>query len=411
MSFQDKTPPMAPPRLRGGTEASTPSQPVRARFSATQLKRLSTARGEGPLGLEEKNEEDFRTLLLNRLNAFYRVYEGERVAQGVGHIVDWTLTNGEGALNKRLELKYGEDLLNFERRTQLEAEAEAAAERQSGKRSTFKPAESFMLTPGNRQSSGSVESNLSNGPTIRDRLVNFYIRYDPERLRKGIDDLVEYVQRKGLPALNQKLLKKYGVTLEDFEAGKAPQSPALSVASSASSPNAGLMDGRGRGGSQAAASGKNNSYAGGRLSMSKFLRRSFRAAQKEKPGFLPPHVRPLLELFYSKYDQTKISTGGVNAIATWAAKHGIAALNAQLKAKYLEDLDEFAERIFRLREDLANFYRVHDTKKLDNGGVDKILRWAIRNGRAAVNKQLRTKYGCDLEQQDPAKIQDEEPDF
>jgi len=319
---------------------------------------------------EEKTDEDGRSALFERLQQFYLKWEGERVHQGIGHIVDWAIANGEDALNERLMQKYGENLSLFE-------DGERAAENKAGTRRADRPAESFL----SHGSQGSLGSMSSAGFTLRDRLLAFYSRYDPDRAQKGVDDLVDYVTRKGLPTLNKKLQAKYGLTLEDFENGVQGQKPEPKPQN-------------------------------GRLSMRRFLRRSFRAAHTNAgPGQLPPHIRPLLEMYYSKYDQSKINSGGVNAIYKWCERNGVKALNSQLKAKYLEDLDEFADRMNKLREDLVEFYKVHDPSKIDSSGVDRILRWGVRNGRAAINKQLRAKYHCDLEQRDPGKVIEEEPEF
>ena len=355
--------PVAPPRVRG------------APLSQEQLKRLSAALPLSPAGHEEREgEED----LFNTLQQFYLKWEPDRVGQGIGHIVEWAQVNGVEALNSKLQAKYGQNLHSFEEsRKRAEVEAEGNPLRKE------RLPESFM-NYGSHVSSPQA--------TIRDRLLAFYTEYDADRLRKGVDDLVDYVSRKGLPALNEKLVAKYGLTLEDFENG---------------------VGARGTSGGRAAAPSVGAGVGPApRMSLRQILRTSFRRNHAHAPaGTLPPHVRPLLEMYYSKYDQSKISSGGVNAIFKWSEKNGVKALNAQLKQKYLEDLDEFADRMNKLREDLETFYKIHDPKKVEGDGVDRILRWGVRNGRAAINKQLRQKYKCDLEQKDPSKLVEAEPDF
>mmetsp|Transcript_4402 Transcript_4402/g.8325 ORF Transcript_4402/g.8325 Transcript_4402/m.8325 type:complete len:375 (-) Transcript_4402:194-1318(-) len=326
---------------------------------------------------EEKSQADDRLALNDRLQKYYFKWESERVHQGIGHIVDWALANGVDVLNERLALKYGESLDEFE-----ESEKMVKEQPKDSMLDTLSSPSlaSFPATPGN----SSVKSYPSQS-TIRERLLNFYSKYDVERQKKGVDDLVDYVARKGLGALNKKLVSKYGVTLEQFEASA---------------------------GSTAAISPKIVADATKRYSLRSLLRRSQRKAEPEPlPGKVPAYVRPLLELFYTKYDQSKITSGGVNAIYRWTERHGVNALNAQLRNKYLEDLDGFADRMNRLREDLVDFYTIHEPSKLEGDGVNRILRWGVRNGRAAINKQLRMKYKCDLEEKNPSNLMLEEPDF
>jgi len=176
-----------------------------------------------------------------------------------------------------------------------------------------------------------------------------------------------------------------------------------------------------------------SSSVSNRLSMRSILRKSVRAKQVlAAPNRLPPYVRPLLELYYSKYNAAKLNTGEVDAIYEWAQKvgitsswlleylafvltlnsqHSLQALEKQLQMKYLESLEQFADRISALNSDLTAFYEKHDPSKIQQGKVEPILRWAIRNGRAALNQQLRKKYGCDLESKDPSRFLAEEPDF
>jgi len=349
--------PMAPPRVRNGILA----------YSAKDLNRLSATEPYAPVNHTGVNHSSDRTELFNRLQQFYLKWEHDRINEGIGHIVDWVVENGEDALNDRLMSKYGEDLTSFEQNV-----------------SALNHLEPFMSdSPGQRES---LNSQGSQGPTIRDRLAAFYSVYDPDRLKKGVDDLVDYVSRKGLPALNTKFIGKYGITLNQFEAGEIPPSPPV-------------------GGSGESVASKSS-----RVSVRTLLRRSFRAATS-RGNAVPDHVKILLEIFYSKYDQSKITSGGVDSIFRWTKKNGIPALNAQLKNKYFESLDEFADRMAELREELVQFYSIHDHSKLSNGGVDSILRWGVRNGRPAINKQLRQKYQCDLDNKKGLAVKEAEPTF
>mmetsp|Transcript_18977 Transcript_18977/g.37258 ORF Transcript_18977/g.37258 Transcript_18977/m.37258 type:complete len:410 (+) Transcript_18977:239-1468(+) len=403
-----RTPPPVPPRRRradGGSPSALTAEDINRVSSVKALSPLSVAQVNFDEGddEEEKVDEEYRTVLLNRLQQYFLVYEPDRVGQGIGHIVDWALVHGEKELNERLLVKYGESLVEFERRYLVEASAIQDRGRPDHAESFMGPPTVKSLPfqedddyPSAYESSSNTAGEQA-ARMIRHRLQAFYTKYDPERRRKGLEDLVSYVSHKGLDALNRKLVKKYGVTLEDFEQGiermreRETQTANDTVADREQE-------------------GVGNS--GKRISIRSMLRRSFRASfVTARPDHLPPYVPQLLELFYSKYDQSKISSGGVEAIYRWTKKHGLEALNRQLKKKYLEDLTEFTERMGALRDDLEDFYSVHDSSKLASGGIDAILRWGIRNGRKAINHQLQKKYNSDLDHPEGVVARDDDNSF
>ena len=111
---------------------------------------------------------------------------------------------------------------------------------------------------------------------------------------------------------------------------------------------------------------------------------------------LPAHIKPYLMNFYAKYDPAKIRTGGVSTVYEWTKRNGTSALNKQLKLKYNESLDEFIQSVNNLRKELIAFYEFSDASRLKTG-IDEILTWGMKNGRIALNRKLRDKYGYDLD--------------
>ena len=61
--------------------------------------------GLGINPLDEKSDDVKRLNMHERISAFYKQFGKDRLNKGVGNIVDWTLLNGEEALNKKLRKK------------------------------------------------------------------------------------------------------------------------------------------------------------------------------------------------------------------------------------------------------------------------------------------------------------------
>lgn len=88
-----RTPPPVPPRRRradGGSPSALTAEDINRVSSVKALSPLSVAQVNFDEGddEEEKVDEEYRTVLLNRLQQYFLVYEPDRVGQGIGHIVD-----------------------------------------------------------------------------------------------------------------------------------------------------------------------------------------------------------------------------------------------------------------------------------------------------------------------------------
>lgn len=270
--------------------------------------------------------------LQDRLTKFYGYFRKDKLNKGIGSIVDWAMENGEEALNEQLREKYGYDLDTFEDKMKA-SELEEKEERET---------EELKMQ---------VETELMG---MRERLIKFFQKHDPERATKSLDILIKYIELKGFKSLNEKLFAKYGADIDSFEEAQEKETDAERAARE-----------------------------------KELQRRSLKFV-------LPPWVRDALELYYVKYNQGYIANGGVDTIFEWAQRNGLTALNESLKSQYNESLEEFTQATDALRQELVEFYKIADASK-DSKAVEQVLNWGIKNGRDALNKMLRKKYRFDLD--------------
>lgn len=115
-----------------------------------------------------------------------------------------------------------------------------------------------------------------------------------------------------------------------------------------------------------------------------------------KKGQLPEYVRVMLSKYYIKFDHMMLEDGGVDRVYDWTVRNGMSKLNKKLKQRYGVSFQEFVQEANELRDDLIEFYRHRDKNKLVTG-IQQILDWGLVNGRKALNEKLRSKYGVDLD--------------
>jgi len=178
--------------------------------------------------------------------------------------------------------------------------------------------------------------------------------------------MYKYVDDKGWRALDEKLLKRYGETV-NFDPGRqtrATEKPRMKRGkkSQVNSPNSNF--------------GSDSSNVG--------------LSRKDKE---------MLELYFQKFDPRYLNGNYMEEIYEHAEKYGMEVLNYQLKKKYLQNLDEFTLEGQKLHNDMYEFYRgIHNgniTPELDRK-IEKELFYGVINGREEVNKNLMKKYGKDL---------------
>mmetsp|Transcript_23145 Transcript_23145/g.28445 ORF Transcript_23145/g.28445 Transcript_23145/m.28445 type:complete len:470 (+) Transcript_23145:169-1578(+) len=351
-------PPEAPPRKHG-----------RRRKTLEAQRDIEVESGFDPT--TETVDTQARMDLYERVSTYYTNVESTRLNQGIGDVVDLGLEKGEEYLNKQLKKKYGVDMDEVERR--------------------YADEEKRKIEAATLQRQKVVEKTASKEDPLEKQLTQFYWKYDPSRLTRGIDDIIRFAHNKGMDILNQKLFKKYGATLDSMGADGEIEEPNLSSQTSNSFQNK----------QNSMGSFTNSSDSLGKLGASDLM------GKVE----LPNYIRPYLMNFYAKYEPSKIRNGGVRTVYEWTERNGLPALNRQLKRKYNESLDEFISSVNNLRTELISFYTQTDKQRLI-GGIDEILNWGIKNGRAALNRKLRDKYGYDLNNfEDNDLLQDtNEPD-
>lgn len=115
---------------------------------------------------------------------------------------------------------------------------------------------------------------------------------------------------------------------------------------------------------------------------------------------VPEEIKEKLRSYYAKYDPMVLGNNGIEKIFEWVERNGRKALDKQLKSKYKESLTEFIETENSLKEELTGFYERVDPTKATEKQVSTVLAWAVLNGRDALNFNLRRKYNADLDSLD-----------
>lgn len=133
----------------------------------------------------------------------------------------------------------------------------------------------------------------------------------------------------------------------------------------------------------------------------------------------PLDARDLIEAFYFLHDETKLNkpTDGIEKFVTWARDHSLEELSAKLKKKYgqsLEDVRGVALRRRNLEDTINEFYRIHDKSKIERADrrvLIKIVNWAMKNGLRQLNKKFFERYGENVVQLPPEKVEEEHDDI
>lgn len=346
----------------------------------------------------------------------------------IGEIVDYGLRKGEKVLNESLYKKYGTDLEEVEAK----------------EREMFQSIRLQISTKQQQRAKESKKGVRQNEAKVADELMHdlelFFYKYDPERLQRGLKtgfkELLQYIERRGIDALNKKLEKKYGKTLKSVQ--KTILEDELSILSPTKKTNSESKN------SRAASFGDFRSRVDSRLDLIPRKKMSTQSRGPQPPNGsepsraksrstietesvilpgskhyggphtqsyssfntlaessytapfeLPKYVEPALKSFYARYEPERLRDGSVNRVFLWARRNGLMKLNLELKRRYKQSLDEFIEESDKLRDDLLRFYRKVDQEKIKLG-LDKILNWGVKNGRIALNMKLSQKYGFDL---------------
>ena len=173
---------------------------------------------------------------------------------------------------------------------------------------------------------------------LRKKLERFYRKYDPAKLQGDdvIEKLIDYALEKGVEALNQRLMQKYGDYLDS------------------STEEYLLEDGC-----------------------------------NERDSLLVK-----IELFYVIHDPSKLTKpDDIDRILKWAISHGVEKLNAKMREKHKADL--FDATLEEAQKVVARYYRSRGEFKSEDQVV-AIVRWAAKNSFVKLNSKLVEKYGVAL---------------
>ncbi|GBG27860.1 Hypothetical Protein FCC1311_040832 [Hondaea fermentalgiana] len=340
--------------LRRSTTKSRPasrSASLRRSLRQSMASLRRSQRKSGSLASSAREEAEaqveadlaYQEYLRKLVEVFYARHDPNRLLEeGVTPIIEFAIEAGEVALNEKLRAKYGQDLID------IDAEFQSVREQLVRFYARFDPTK---LEPENEHQLDTVtgwalvngldrlnetlrrkyDDDLD-GTGLRARLRLFYDAVGAKKSDKDIQTIVDWCYENSVEALNKKLKKRYGKSLEDTTFAEEPD----------------LGQGRPRGDTEASVGPPHPDMPPPRpASTYKYTR--------EAP--LPPGPPPLVDLpeeherskqgaaleakilvFYSKKDPAKATPEQVAKDAARILEDGIDAFNAELMELYGESL-------------------------------------------------------------------------
>lgn len=188
-------------------------------------------------------------ILSGKIEQFFSIFDPEKVKRGIDNgFIDLVLyidKRGEDSLNKKLIKKYGRCLkdVNVDEGVPYES-LRGSVERMSkpGLKQMSTKSSMSLIRGGDafsrisqqklevlRKQSKSSKSTRARSKSelaafeidlpeyIKPALVNYYLRYDPNKLRDGkVKKIYKWAKRNGLRKLNKELKRRYHQSLDDF---------------------------------------------------------------------------------------------------------------------------------------------------------------------------------------------------
>eukprot|EP00924_Labyrinthula_sp_SR-Ha-C_P016584 snap_masked-scaffold_6-processed-gene-8.27-mRNA-1 protein AED:0.54 eAED:0.54 QI:0/-1/0/1/-1/1/1/0/830 len=298
------------------------------------------------------------------------------------------------------------------------------------------PGRSAVSTPANSTRQFRLTTDDLDDPKLRDqfeaRLKKFLRRFEPNRFENALDIMLEFTKNDGISELNKKLKNKYMVNLENFD--KIPVSTSadltheefqfrlLQFVNKHESPEnidkavTAMTKYHKKHGIDALNTklymkygetlnnfGDEDEWEDSHSQATSRVRQSARRGQNSSPQMkqfhqidLPRDFLEKLKSYYVKYDPMVLAEDQVDKVFEWAKRNGEENLDSELQKKYGESLSNFMLEEENLRKELHDFYTRVDPRKVSQG-FEKILQWAMVNGRDALNFNLRKKYNKDLD--------------
>ena len=211
-----------------------------------------------------QTDDNARMKLYERIRRFYHRHNLTKLNHGIGDIVDWTIENGEDALNENLRHKYDDDLVAMDKEVAREEEEVARKVEEAQQ----------------RVAQVETEAQEEEEESLEHQLTRFFLRYDPDRAGQDYSVLLKYHAKRGIYALNSKLYEKYGASLREME--PASTSPKKTFFSDS----------------------KNEDL--GNLEIDELLEYS-----------VDEELMELLISYYAKYDPERLENGSIDMIYQW----------------------------------------------------------------------------------------------
>lgn len=174
---------------------------------------------------------------------------------------------------------------------------------------------------------------------VRLRIAAFYAANDPQKPTQEVGDLVEWTLDNGAAELNGKLIKKYGVSLDDYPVESFESLPLLAQLKlfylqfdpKRSTKEIVLVENWAKMHGVQLLNAKQLTKYGENLHSLSF------GNKKE--------LRTLLEAFYERHDAKKNNKDNLSVVIDWACKNGAAKLQEKLKSRYGNGLDLSVDEI------------------------------------------------------------------
>lgn len=287
------------------------------------------------VGLRKTYKEDLKDIevayknLHERLEYFYKIYDGEKLEGTIETIVGWGIVHGEQNLNDKLMKRYDDDL---------------------------------------------------EGRGLKKRLRVFYEQVNETRTEVELTEIVSWTFRKGVAKLNKKMKKKYGKSLEDLfiteehasEYGEVEQVGTVYSQSDQFSEVESIIEPEQFDEEEGHDSSEEDPFP---------ERGPKSAMNSETNTHLEADLRKKLRVFYRKHDRKKLKNQQLlDGTIEYILLHGVDRFNEELLEKYGESLNSLAfthrKKEQKLRE-LSFLTRSPDMPKQQK--VGKTRRRASRN--------------------------------
>jgi len=309
-------------------------------------------------------------VLKDRLINFYKVYDPRKLEDEtkVNEFLIWARKHSEAALILLIKRKYGVDIDN-------------------------------------------VDSSEEGWGQLHKDLIAYYRKHDRSKPRAEIDKIYRWTRQEGLAKLNERLVQKYGVPLASIQRRKDWKNRWKHLVANQELGN--LAD------SLRAFYSKHDSskteadiealakwgVEHGRDKVNEILLRKYgetldsvRLIEGSTSDERAYNLRKKLYEFYKVHDPEKATDEVLDAVCEWGMK-SYEELNEQLLMHYGFNLDTKTVDPEELKLELFDFFSSIDPTnrhQRPRGYLEKLVDFAVENGREALNQKLLYEYGAML---------------